>query len=160
MSSYGSAEKKSDGQHQLRWFKKRGPKLSDKLKIALYNVRSIRNKLEYISESLIEFGIDIMCLTETWLVESDTNVVIAALPDCYSMLHVPRSGMGSRGGGVALIYRKSFSTVQTVPQDWDSFEMMEVKLTSNSNTIRLAVVILELTLVFWLSLEHSWRISP
>ena len=75
------------------------------MKIALLNIRSIRNKLGYISESLIEFGIDILCLTETWLLESDTGVVTAALPDCYSMLHVPRSGRGSRGGGVALIYR-------------------------------------------------------
>ena len=110
------------------------------MKIALFNVRSIRNKLLYISESLIEFGIDILCLTETWLFESDTGVVAAALPDCYSMLHVPRSGEGSRGGGVALIYRKSISAVQIVPQHWDSFEIMEVKMTVNSQTIRLAVV--------------------
>lgn len=110
------------------------------MKIALFNIRSIRNKLGHISESLTEFGIDILCLTETWLLESDTSVVTAALPDCYSMLHVPRSGGGSRGGGVAVIYRKSFSTVQLVPQHWNSFEIMEIKMTVNSQTIRLAVV--------------------
>ena len=110
------------------------------MKIALFNIRSIRSKLVYISESLTEFGIDILCLTETWLLESDTGVVAAALPDCYSMLHVPRSGGGSRGGGVALIYRKSFSSVQIVPQHWDSFEIMEIKMTANSQKIRLAVV--------------------
>ena len=110
------------------------------MKIALFNIRSIRNKLGYISETLTEFGIDILCLTETWLLESDTGVVTAALPDCYSMLHVPRSGRGSRGGGVALIYHKSFSAVQIVPQHWDSFEIMEIKMTVNSQTVRLAVV--------------------
>ena len=110
------------------------------MKIALFNIRSVRNKLGYISETLTEFGIDILCLTETWLLESDTGVVTAALPDCYSMLHVPRSGRGSRGGGVALIYCRSFSAVQIVPQHWNSFDIMEIKMTINSQTIRLAVV--------------------
>ena len=110
------------------------------MKVALFNVRSIRNKLVYISESLIEFGISVLCLTETWLFESDTGVVTAALPDCYSVLHIPRSGEGSRGGGVALIYHKSLSVVQVEPQHWNSFEIMEAKMTVNSQTIRLAVV--------------------
>ena len=67
-------------------------------------------------------------------------MVTAALPDCYSMLHIPRSGGGSRGGGVAVIYRKSFSTVQIVPQHWDSFEIIEIKVMVGSQIIRLAVV--------------------
>ena len=100
----------------------------------------MRRKLGYISESLTEFGIDILCLTETWLLESDTNVIVAGLPDCYSVLHVPRSGGDSRGGGVAVIHRKSVSIVQIAPQHWDSFEIMEIKMTVNSQTLRLAVV--------------------
>ena len=41
---------------------------------------------------------------------------------------------------MAVIYHKSFSTVQLVPQHWNSFEIMEIKMTVNSQTIRLAVV--------------------
>ena len=66
------------------------------MRIGLLNTRSMRKKLLYISESLMEFDIDVLCLTETWLMESDHDLVKAELPNSYSMVQVPRD---SHGGG-------------------------------------------------------------
>ena len=108
------------------------------MRIGLLNTRSMRKKLLYISESLMEFDIDVLCLTETWLMESDHDLVKAELPNSYSMVQVPRD---SHGGGVAVIYRRSFSNVKVSPLDCiSSFELIEVSLTFNSQTVRLAVV--------------------
>ena len=40
------------------------------LNVGLINIRSIKNKVEYINELLSEFQLDLMCVTETWLFES------------------------------------------------------------------------------------------
>ena len=45
-----------------------------------FNTRSARNKLHHIAETLNEFDLDILCLTETWLFPSDIDIVRAALP--------------------------------------------------------------------------------
>ena len=47
------------------------------------------------SESLTNFGIAILCIVETWLLESDTDVVFTALPEHSSLFHILQSGMGS-----------------------------------------------------------------
>ena len=60
--------------------------------------------MEYIVELLSEFQLDLLCITETWLFESDTGVIEAALPKTHALLHVPRSSwVNGRGGGVAVI---------------------------------------------------------
>ena len=93
------------------------------MRIGLLNTRSMRKKLLYISESLMEFDIDVLCLTETWLMESDHDLVKAELPNSYSMVQIPRD---SHGGGVAVIYRRSFSNVKVSPLDCiSSFELMK-----------------------------------
>ena len=71
--------------------------------MGLLNIRSLRNKTDYISEVLNELSLDILCLTETWLLESDLNVIKAALPRTYSIMSAPRPHDQS-GGGVAIVY--------------------------------------------------------
>ena len=76
------------------------------LKIDLINIRSIRNKLCFVSETLQEHDLDLLCITETWLLSCDVATVGASLPGSYSFLHVPRL-TAIKGGGVGLIYRKA-----------------------------------------------------
>ena len=71
------------------------------LNVGLINIRSIRNKVEYINELLSEFQLDLMCVTETWLFESDVGVIEAALPKTHALHHVPRSSWVD-GRGAAL----------------------------------------------------------
>ena len=83
------------------------------LRIGLFNTRSVRNKLHHIAETLNEFDLDILCLTETWLFPSDIDMVRAALLKSHSIAHVPRTTTtGAPGGGVALIYSLAISNIK------------------------------------------------
>ena len=83
------------------------------LKIGLINIRSIRNKLCFVSETLQEHDLDLLCITETWLLSCAVATVGASLPGSYSFLHVPRL-TATKGGGVGLIYRKALSSMKMV----------------------------------------------
>ena len=56
----------------------------------------------FVVESLVEHNLDLLCITETWLLPFDVTIISAALPSSYSFHHVPRS-TDARGGGVGLI---------------------------------------------------------
>ena len=100
----------------------------------------MRNKLIYVTETLKEFHLDLLCLTETWLFQTDIGVVSAALPKCYSVFSVPRSH--ARGGGVALIYSLSISCIRQVPNQVQvtSFEYLEVCFTWKRHAFRAVIV--------------------
>ena len=55
-----------------------------------HQYQSIRNKLCFVSETLQEHDLDLLCITETWLLSCDVATVGASLPGSYSFLHVPR----------------------------------------------------------------------
>ena len=100
----------------------------------------MRGKLAFIAESLKEFDLDFLCLTETWLCQSDIDIIKAALPMSYSLLHVPR--LSGRGGGIALIYSLAISNIKLVTGDLEmsSFELMEVCFGCHQQTFRLALI--------------------
>ena len=56
---------------------------------------------------------DILALTETWLAPGNANdlEINETTPNGYAFLHAPRC---TRGGGVAVIYRKSLHLKQTL----------------------------------------------
>lgn len=113
------------------------------LRVGLLNIRSMRNKMISVVEILNEFGFDILCLTETWLLESDFCIVKAALPKTHSVLHIPRSSPTHVvGGGVAVVYSLSLSNIRCVPLDQpvSSFECMEVTINTHCQIIRLAII--------------------
>ena len=53
----------------------------------------------FVVESLAEHNLDLLCITETWLLPSDVTIMGAALPSSYSFHHVPRSTDAVGGGG-------------------------------------------------------------
>ena len=69
------------------------------LNIGLLDTHSIRNEVKYIVEFLSEFQLDLFCIIETWLFESDNDVIAAALPKTHASLHVPKSWQVNGGGG-------------------------------------------------------------
>ena len=100
----------------------------------------MRNKLDDVVEFLFEHDLDMFCITETWLLESDTDVVKAALPRSFTMLQIPRPDDG-RGGGVAIIYKRGLSSVKLVQGDhFASFEYMEVVVHHASQVTRMGIV--------------------
>ena len=92
-----------------------------------------------MAEILNEFNLDILCLTETWLLPSDLGVVGAAFRGCYSVFHAPR--LTGTGGGLAIIYSTALSIRQEESNfNFTSFEVMRAKFTSHSETVHLIVV--------------------
>ena len=98
--------------NRLWFFKKRIALSRRPLRCGLFNIRSIRNKVCSVIESLAEHNLDLLCITETWLLPSDLTIISAALPSSYSFRHVPRS-MDVRGEGVSLIYTRALLNVKS-----------------------------------------------
>ena len=96
----------------------------------------------HVTEIMNGSHIDILCVTESWLVDSDISIIQAALPKTHAIIHVPRSTVGARGGGIAMIYPLSISNIRMIHSDLvvSSFEFMEVAINVNHQVARLAVV--------------------
>ena len=65
-------------------------------------MRELRNKVCFVVDSVADHNLDLLCISETWLLPSDVTVISAALPSSYPFHHVPRStdtGGGGGGGG-------------------------------------------------------------
>ncbi|MEE4247325.1 MAG: reverse transcriptase family protein, partial [Kangiellaceae bacterium] len=96
---------------------------NENLLIVLINPWSICNKAEDINDFIIEYNIDILAITETWLTGTacDGPTINALLPNGYEIIHAPRR---TRGGGTALVYRQSLN-VTRVAVSSASFEVLE-----------------------------------
>eukprot|EP00116_Pleurobrachia_bachei_P003027 sb/3463289/ len=74
---------------------------------------------------VIDNDIDAICLTETWLNLSESAIESEVQELGYKLISRSR---GSRGGGVAILMRKSFHHVQ-VTHSFSSFECVETLIT-------------------------------
>ena len=95
------------------------------------NSRSICNKSSLLSDHVTENKLDLMIITETWLRENDQVIINELTPDGYKFNHVARQG--HRGGGIGVLYRKSFNLIMQSNVTYTSFEQMDVLLTAVSN---------------------------
>ena len=95
----------------------------------------------FIVESLAENNLDLLCITETWVLPSDIIIISAALPSSYSFHNVPRS-MNTRGGGVGLFYSRALLNVRVLPNHMDvsSFEFLEITFSLHLQNIRMAIL--------------------
>ena len=75
--------------------------------MCLLNVRSVNNKVAKICDILESHDLDILFLTETWMLDGDTYLEGSLCPPAYNISRLPRPG-GARGGGLALIYKSEF----------------------------------------------------
>ena len=83
---------------------------------------------------------DILALTETWLSPGNVNEfeINETTPNGYAFLHAPRH---TRGGGVAVVYRKSLHLKQNPTYDkFKSFEHMDLTVKSASKYLRIIVI--------------------
>ena len=112
----------------------------DTLLICSLNPWSVCNKADTIRDFIIDKCIDVLALSETWLTGSaaDGPVLSALVPQGFDVIHKPRH---SRGGGIAIIYRKNLSLtqVQDPPATPMPFEFMECIIRA-PDAIRLCVV--------------------
>ena len=109
------------------------------LMIGHMNAGSINNKAELISKCIKDKGMDICAISETWLKGSmdDRASCHSIMPDGYSISHVSR---GTRGGGVAIVYRNTLTVKHPQTTRYHSFEHMEVRVEAGPLCIRLVVI--------------------
>ena len=114
------------------------------VKLGVMNVRSVRNKLDYVFDHIFDNDLDIVALTETWLSKEDNNnthVITECSNHGYTLHHVPRNS-GSTGGGVGVLINdrvKLVTRLETV-NSAVSFESMKMVITIESISIRLVVI--------------------
>ena len=86
---------------------------------------------------LKDHGIDLCCVTETWL-KSDDRAKFAEIHDLgFDIISAPRRG---RGGGVAVIFNPKYVTVVKNNVKCSSFEAMECVLETSSGLFRFCII--------------------
>ena len=116
------------------------------LRCGIFNIRSIRNKVCFVIESLAEHTLDLLSTTETWLLPSDITIIGVALPSFYSFHHVPRSTDARGGGGGVTVWvfiqSRALLNVRLVPNHMDvsSFEFLEITFSLHLQDIRMAIL--------------------
>ncbi|CAC5407456.1 unnamed protein product [Mytilus coruscus] len=106
------------------------------------NIRSLRNKLDYISNVIEEF--DIIFFSETHLAPFITNEKIA-LPEFETPIRKDRN---SDGGGVIMYYKSNIKIKRRLDLEHDSLEIMWFELKT-----KLHVILMNIT-------YRSERFSP
>lgn len=97
----------------------------------------------FVSETLCEHNLDILCILETWMYQSDTDVILSQIPETYNILHVPRhhNGVSGRGGGVAVIYSKAINFNTVSPSfDRSSFEVITISASIQCKPLKIAII--------------------
>lgn len=102
--------------------------LTSNLKIVFWNCRSIRNKIIEFNDFLSVYNVDICCLTETWLNESQTFYH----PN-YECIRKDR--IGQNGGGVAILVKKTikFSSIPCISTQVMENVGIAIELADNVN---------------------------
>ena len=103
--------------------------------MASVNFISVRNKTNETVDYVTDKDVDIPGLIENGLHEgdSDQKTLGDSTLNGYKLRHLPR--LGRKGGGVAILYNKSFNTKSINHKD-SSFECMEASFTSCDTHIR------------------------
>ena len=95
----------------------------NKLSFAVVNTRSICNKITMFIDYMVNTGIDLCVVTETWLADEHDDIRADIREAGLKLDDVPRQGR--RGGGLAVIHRKSISHKRLRSAELPSFEYAE-----------------------------------
>ena len=106
------------------------------LTIGHSNVRSLVPKMDSVQQTLSDHNIDVMCLTETWLTEKVQNRFLVfpgyklVRRDRPARPGQDRPAAGSRGGGVAIMYREHLKCdiLKDIQTDSASIESLWVSI--------------------------------
>ncbi len=92
--------------------------------LGLVNARSLSNKSELIVSHILDYHIDLLAVTESWLSPDNSGVVINSVcPDVYAAVHLP--GPNRRVGGLALIHNTSIEVKCLPLTQPTSFELFD-----------------------------------
>ena len=108
-----------------------GPSGSDFMRMATLNVRSLTSKCACFSDLVSSKMLDVVAITETWLLPKETSAGLADLtPQGFKLIYQPRQG--KTGGGVAIMVAKHLKVTRCKMSQFVSFEAMCCKITPSS----------------------------
>ena len=97
----------------------------DQLKIGFINTQSALHKVLTINDYILEHDLDILYIAESWFNEKGDEVNIGnMIPDGYSFKQTPRV-VKSRGGGIAINYKKHIQLKKEIQLIVTTMEIME-----------------------------------
>ncbi|ESN95655.1 hypothetical protein HELRODRAFT_179125 [Helobdella robusta] len=111
-------------------------KNSTKTILGLLNARSVVNKAA-LHDTIVDNGIDILALTETWI-SSDASNAVRLAPPGFSVAHYHRPDR--RGGGLSVVYRATFRHSALDFGIFTTFKLLVTKLVCPESAIILAVL--------------------
>ncbi|KAM5152710.1 uncharacterized protein ACMZJ9_010837 [Mantella aurantiaca] len=117
------------------------PRTSLPLSCALWNARSVCNKLTSVHDLFISNSLNLLAITETWIQDSDTASSAALCHGGLHWTHSPRSS-GQKGGGVGILLspQSRFQILPSPPSlSLPSFESHCIRLFSPA-PLRIAVI--------------------
>ena len=79
---------------------------ADCLRIGLHSTCSLPNKLGSM--------VDMLLLTETWLFEPDIDAIQIEFPTNFTLIHVPRLGTLTCGGGLAIVHKRALYGIKLI----------------------------------------------
>ncbi len=89
------------------------------------NIRSINNKALLIDDMIVDHGMDILGLCETWLKPIEVLPLVEATPPNYSNSHIARASKA--GGGVGIIFNPSLGLVHDHRHKLSSCEILSMR---------------------------------
>jgi len=103
------------------------------MSVAWLNTQSLRNKTGVVCEIIADKGLDVLALTETWHSGNDDACLRLATPPGYAVVDVARTS--TRGGGVAIIFRKHLKCSRLTVPACRTLEVICVRLTTLSGPV-------------------------
>ena len=122
--------------------------INQKIHCSVWNVCSLNNKLPDVMEHLLDRNTDIAFITETWQKSEKSNVTADVKQYGFTLKHNIRNDPEKeRGGGVGIMLKSSFTSVQLAVKKFQSFEHTVVKLSCTGNSVLVLISIYRLQYV-------------
>ena len=105
---------------------------------ALFNARSVANKIDFIKHMIIEESLDICAITETWLHDGSEYERAELTPANYRLISCDRKGQC--GGGVALLCKEVMKPILIPSNSFSTFEHCIVETCKTPSCVRFIVI--------------------
>ena len=109
------------------------------LNSAVFNSRSVRNKIWSIIDHVVENDIGLCTVTETWLNDVDSVSIAQLSVAGYSFKNFPRQSH-NRGGGTGILFRDSLKVSLVDRKENKSFEFSEWTVKVHDRSMRYVIV--------------------
>lgn len=101
--------------------------IATKMSFIISNCRSLKNKMESLNEYFIDANISFSLLTETWMTKENDSRIKNDLHKGYGLGIISKARKGSKGGGVAIVWKNSMINFTKMSLNFGSYEVVAAK---------------------------------